>query len=324
MTSLIGNHTAHILIERMLASRQVPNTLLFAGPEAVGKGLFALKLAAGLMGPGHAKKMEHGSHPDVHVYHPEGKSGLHPISAMRQLIEEMQLPPFEAPCKIFILHDAERMLPSASNALLKTFEEPSLDSYIILLSSECEAMLPTIVSRCRKISFFPVAEEQIAEYVEQKWGKAPEEARRIAFLSHGSIGKAHALVEQENTVQKSELILELLSNRKNVPLLLSGLSKLEEFLEPKDAQDGEMDADRMKQIDAVFEELLYWYRDLYLLSKNGDRKHLFYREHLSRLENFQNEAVSLEKVFELIAEARLAVQRNIKLRVALEHFFLQL
>jgi len=270
------------------------------------------------MGPSHSNKSAHGSHLDVHIYYPEGKSGLHPISAMRQLIEEMQLPPFEAPCKIFILHDAERMLPSASNALLKTFEEPTLDSYIILLSSECEAMLPTIVSRCRKISFFSVAEDEIAKYIEQKYSKSPDEARRIAFLSHGSIGKAHALIEQEETSHKSELIMELLSNSKNIPALLSSLAKLEECL-PQDE-----DSDGIKQIDAVFEELLYWYRDLYLVSNNCDRKYLFYREHLSTLETAQREVIPLEKAFMLIAEARLAVQRNIKPRIALEHFFLQL
>jgi DNA polymerase III subunit delta' len=321
---LIGNHTAGTLIERMLQQQCVPNTLLFAGPEGVGKGLFALNLVVGLMGQDHAKKIERGSHPDLHMYHPEGKSGLHPISVIRQLIEEMHLPPFEAPCKAFIIHDAERMLPSASNALLKTFEEPSSDSYIILLSSEPEALLPTIVSRCRKLSFFSIEEDLMAQYIEQKWNKVPEEARRIAFLSQGSAGKACALVKNGSDPKK-ELLLKLLSDHKNYPVLLSTLAKLEELLDPpQDAPEGEIQADWMKQVDAVFEEIFYWYRDLHLLSKNCDPKHLFYREYLSELEKHRENIPSLETVFDLIAESRLAVQRNIKLRTSLEHLFLSL
>jgi DNA polymerase III delta prime subunit len=71
------------------------------------------------------------------------------------MIAEVSLPPFESPIKIFIFHDAEKMLPSSANALLKTLEEPPSDTYILLLTTNPGAIIPTIISRCRLIPFAP-------------------------------------------------------------------------------------------------------------------------------------------------------------------------
>ncbi|MBF5058662.1 hypothetical protein [Candidatus Neptunochlamydia vexilliferae] len=78
-----------------------------------------------------------------------GKKG--PIEAIRTLIEEANLPPFESERKVFIIHEADRMLPSSSNALLKTLEEPPSFVTIILISAHPEALLPTITSRCFQV-----------------------------------------------------------------------------------------------------------------------------------------------------------------------------
>ena len=61
--------------------------------------------------------------------------------------------PFEAKAKVFIIKDADRMLPPSANALLKTLEEPTYDSYIIMTTSNLDEILPTIASRCFKINF---------------------------------------------------------------------------------------------------------------------------------------------------------------------------
>src|SRR5579871_2402997 len=163
---LIGNELAKTALQYMAEQKSVPNTLLFYGPDGVGKSLFAIALAELLMGKEHAHKLAAHTHPDLHIYLPEGKSAIHTMENMRKLIDEVALPPFEAPVKVFILHDAHQMLPYSSNALLKTFEEPSLHSYFILLTSALDAMLPTIVSRCRKVPFFPIPQTQIASLIQ--------------------------------------------------------------------------------------------------------------------------------------------------------------
>ncbi len=137
------------LVERLVQARAARGTLLFSGPAGSGKNSSALALVKTVFNESNLD-----NHPDLHQIHPESKSGLHSLAAIRQLISEVGFPPFKAPCKVFIIHHAERMLPSGSNALLKTLEEPHPDTLIILISEESDQLLPTILSRCRTIPFF--------------------------------------------------------------------------------------------------------------------------------------------------------------------------
>jgi len=124
-----------------------PQVVLLHGPRGAGKVAFALETAKKLLS---CDKKEH---PDLHHLFPDPESDSHPIAAIRQLIAETVLPPFSAPCKVFIIHDAEKMLPASSNALLKTLEEPPADTRFILTTTNPAALFPTVLSRCAKIAF---------------------------------------------------------------------------------------------------------------------------------------------------------------------------
>lgn len=123
-----------------------PQTLLFIGPKEVIEveaDAFARKLLDT------TKK----NPPDLRTLYPEGKAYHHPMHAIKQFIEEAGLPPFEAKRKVFMIYEAERMLPSSSNALLKTLEEPLEAVTIILSTSHPEILLPTVFSRCFRVDF---------------------------------------------------------------------------------------------------------------------------------------------------------------------------
>lgn len=317
--NLLGNAVAQRMIARMLEQQRVPNTLLFAGPEGVGKSLAALNLIAELFGCPHAVKIEKGIHPDVHIYKPEGKSGLHAISTLRQLIEEMQLPPFEASRKAFIIHDAERMLPSASNALLKTFEEPQQDSTVILLSSDPESLLPTILSRCQKIPFFPVAEEEIFRIALEDWRLSEAQARRIATAAQGSVGKAKRLIQHEENPARQALLL-LLSRPVPYPEIAQRLVEIENLLAPPEEE--EHPGEWQKSLDAVFQDVFYWFRDRHQMQLNAGQS--FHAQALESLQQCTLPLPSLETVASVLSECRLAAQRNMKLRTVFEYLLFKL
>jgi hypothetical protein len=136
-------------LERALLEGKLSNTLLFSGPSAEGKKT-ALWLAAQLLG-----KESVETHPDFHPIVPEGKSELHSIESIRHAIDISHSAPYSAIAKVFLIESAERMQPAAANALLKTLEEPVLDSYWILLSERPRELLPTILSRCMKFTAQP-------------------------------------------------------------------------------------------------------------------------------------------------------------------------
>jgi DNA polymerase III delta prime subunit len=242
-------------LEILVKKGALPPVLLFFGPSRKEQMDAALFLAERLMGPSHASKLQKGIHPDLHLYTPEGKSGTHPIDALRQLIAETSLPPFEAPCKIFIIDDAENMQLPSSNALLKTLEEPLFDTYIILLTAEAESLLPTITSRCRKIPFH-----------------------------------AASALEPPNE------------------LLAALLNALEESLgDPHDETSSEL---WVKKVDLLFQQIVEFYRSQVAaaVASHDNAKRGTYAE-------------TLEKVISRAEESRKAVQSNVRLRTALEHFF---
>lgn len=131
-----------------IGAEKLPEPLLLIG----GGRADAVEFAKRILGAEHHAKLDLGHHPDIHFYEPEGKSHLHPIANIQALIREAALPPFEAARQIFAILDAERMLPAAANALLKTLEEPKADAFFLLLSDHPDSLLPTILSRLHPIT----------------------------------------------------------------------------------------------------------------------------------------------------------------------------
>jgi DNA polymerase-3 subunit delta' len=328
-SKLIGNELAKAALMRMVDQKSVPNTLLFYGPEGVGKSLFAIELAKLLMGEESSVKINSQNHPDLHVFHPEGKSATHPMENIRKLIDEVALPPYEAKVKVFIIHDAHQMSSYSSNALLKTLEEPSLHSYFILLTNALDSMLSTIISRSRKIPFFAIPQPQIEKFVLEKWQKTPEEARRIAFLSHGSLSKAELLTHNSQIPWRNSL-LEILSLRlpDEYPQFLKLAAEIEERCALEGAEEDVNNSEApslLSHADAIFEEMAAWYRDLQLLKEGIAPEYLYHLDNIERLKHAATHPIpSLEKVIDTISKCRLGLQRSVKLRVVLEHFFLNL
>jgi DNA polymerase-3 subunit delta' len=266
--------TLHPDLQQMLQTASIPSTLLLVGASEKE----ALEFAVRLMGDSHRHKIENLTHPDLHLYRPEGKSLIHPMESMQNLIREVYLPPFEAAVKVFILTHAERMLPTSSNALLKTLEEPPQGVYFLLLTSAPQQILITILSRSRKVTF----------------GLSQEKSPSIPLLID--------ILTNDNIIDRSQQIIDL-----------------EESLAPEDEDEGIS----YQQTDAILEQILFWYRDLHLLSAGGAPQHLFHSEYLDALSKRATRPfLSLEKVIPLIEECRFALQQHIKLRNVLEFFFL--
>jgi DNA polymerase III delta prime subunit len=132
-----------------LKSEKIPNPLLLVGATQE----HAIALCKQLLGDAHIPKINSGNHPDLHLIEPEKKSHLHPVASIRQIIAEMGMPPFQAPQKIFLILEAEKMLSTTANTLLKTLEEPAADTWFILVTKHPDRLLPTVMSRLSPVQF---------------------------------------------------------------------------------------------------------------------------------------------------------------------------
>jgi len=334
--TILGNDHIKKYLQLAYKKNSLANSLLFIGADGIGKKLFAKELAYYLMFPNAndealKKRVAENKHPDLHIYSPEGKSGMHSIANIRELISQVFLSPFEAEAKVFIIYDAERMLPSSANALLKTLEEPNLDSYIILLTTKESSLLPTIVSRCINLQFHPLSEKLVAKYLSDKLDKTPTESQHIASISCGSIGMAEDICAHPDYQNKKKLLLSILAESFSWSYveLAEALEALDKLF-VKEAQKEEVSEESTsvkwkKEVEFLLAQIAMWYRDLHLLKQEGDRQHLFFGDNLSMLQAQDISALPpLEKIFEWIDEAKLGIDRNMKLITCLEVLFFKL
>lgn len=291
-----------------------PSTVLFEGPKGVGKAAFAKAFAHSLLSDANPHKLESGNHPDLRELYPEGKALMHPMQAMKTMIDETGLLPFESKCKVFIIYEADRMLPSSSNALLKTLEEPPSYAHFILVSSHPERLLPTIVSRSLQITFFPLKAGEISAYLEGTFKKPPADAKQIAWLSHGNLRKAEKLAKEKDD-QLLSVVAEMgtAALHQSYPHLFRSIAKLESLIEKS-----QTDA-----IEEVLAAVYYWYRDLHLLKVGGDCSLLFFQAHEEELKkNLNCPLPELPELQQKMKRIREALVCHITLRHCLTHLLI--
>ncbi len=150
------NSTVYNTVNELIKRNKLPHAILIdSGSEAVRLDL-AMHIASAFICESSmpcgacaaCKKVKSGSHPDVTVYSPEltGKKNF-PVDLVREIRTDAFILPNEAKHKVYILKDADKMLPPAQNAFLKILEEPPSHARFILLCKSRAAMLETVMSR---------------------------------------------------------------------------------------------------------------------------------------------------------------------------------
>jgi DNA polymerase-3 subunit delta' len=178
----------------------LPPSLIFAGPDGVGKRLAATALAQLLncLSPAGAdscgvcascKRIARGVHADVLLIEPE-ESGAIKIEAIRDAIDRTAYRPFEGRRRVVIIDEADAVGEPAQNALLKTLEEPPPASVFVLVTSRPDVLLPTVRSRCQRLRFGRLAPGEVAGVLIERHGYSEPDAYAAAALSDGSIGRA--------------------------------------------------------------------------------------------------------------------------------------
>jgi len=220
-------------LSHFILSQKLPHSYLFYGTEGIGKFLTAKTFAKilnceneDIKQKGHdnclsCKKIDDNNHPDVFIVEPKGQSIK--IDDIRELIRKLNLKSFESPNKIVIINNAEKMTEESANTLLKTLEEPPNNTYIILITSQIEIILPTIRSRCIKIPFQPLSSKTVQNILETQ-GIETEQAYSLSLISEGSLMKAQEFLDKENYDMLKETLntmLTLISERViKIPKLL--------------------------------------------------------------------------------------------------------
>lgn len=350
--NIIGQQRVISILKRALTGKRLPHALLFHGPEGVGKEAVALELAKALFcqkdeiycnGCSDCKRVAQLSHPDLIVIFPSPKqprleelqviresivknpyyrtqTWANPsilIELIRNLKKTVSMTSYENKGRVVMMLDAHRMTIEAANSLLKILEEPLGKLTIILVSSQPNLLLPTIVSRCQRIRFDPLKWQDIERTLVERENVNPPQAKLFARMSFGSYRRALELLD-ENIDEKQNLMIDIL--RKVLLQDLDILHTVEHLVKQEDK----------KTIKDLIMLMLVWFRDamvLQLLPQPQDyNQKIINSDRLETLQKFVTglEAIDYEQVIPKIEHAIDLIDRNVYLNLVLLQLLFEL
>lgn len=260
---LMAQSTARDTLERALVSGRVHHALLFDGPDGVGKEFAAFGLAQALVcerrtadGPracGECSactraepKGEHRrpAHPDIIIIE---RGAYEPATIGRRTQETQDIsidqirtlvlapaafPPHEGKARVYVVRRADELSTAAANALLKTLEEPTRNSYFVLVTSRPDSLLSTIRSRTQRVRFGYLPDDVVATIGERN-GMEKEHARSLALLAGGSASALLAL-NDPSAAQARDAFVERAMNAVDAPHIGPGMDLAAEAKQTKD------------------------------------------------------------------------------------------
>ncbi|MGI6144138.1 MAG: ATP-binding protein, partial [bacterium] len=188
---------------------------------------------------------------------------------IRALRQEAYYRPLEGRRKVYIITEAHKMTEQAANSFLRLLEEPPLYALFLLLTSQQAGLLPTIISRCQVVPFYPLSPALIRDKLQRELGLTRERAGVLAVLAGGSWEKARELASSDEAGSLRRQVLDLVS------LLWDG-DQAARWLE-----GGELE--KAQELPQVLEQLRLWFRDLLVLKLTGERELLFNQDQVALL-----------------------------------------
>ena len=225
--NIIGNEKNKELLSQIISMNNIAHSYMFIGRESIGKMLFAKEFAKAILCINDSKpcgkcksciEFESSNNPDFEIIEPVGNSIK--IEQIRELIKKVYEKPIVSNKKVYIINDSNLMTKEAQNSLLKTLEEPPEYVTIILIASNENLFLPTIKSRCTKIMFKKLTDNELKTILKRKYNKLNIQ-ELVLKIADGSVNKAECLDGKEELYNKVNRIYSSLENVNIIKLINS-------------------------------------------------------------------------------------------------------
>ncbi len=335
LARVVGHGRLTTLLSQAISRGTLPPTLLFAGPNGIGKFRVARAVAAtlnclssvtetsGLMVDAcgtcrSCDRIARSVHVDVLTLEPDERA-LITIDGVREILARTAFRPFEGRRRVVLIREADALRVEAQNALLKSLEEPPPMTVFILTTAVPGVLLPTVRSRCMRLRFGRLTEAEVETALTRDHGRSARDARTAAALADGSVGQALALGSADLAVLRATAMLLLRqtaatsdasSRLQAAAVLVTGPSK-----------------ERAREdVALVLRLVASMLRDIELLNAGGDERVLANLGLADELQSLQRAFAGdrAREAFVAVDRAIMALDRNAGTKVVSEWLAMQI
>ena len=320
---IIGQEQIKEHLQNALSTGKVSHAYMINGEKSSGKEfiarIFAMTLQCEKQGTEpcnechSCKQALSGNQPDI-IYVSHEKPNTISVDDIRsQVNNDVAIKPYSSKYKIYIINEAEKMTPQAQNAILKTLEEPPAYAVILLLVSNVNTLLPTILSRCVMLNMKPVRDELIREYLMDQLQVPDYKADVCTAFARGNVGKAKLLAASEefDNIKSEALSLLKYIQDMEMPEIIAAIKKINEY---------------KLEINDYLDIMAIWYRDVLLFKATNDINHLVFKEEIQALRKVAERSSyeGIERVNHALDKAKKRLDANVNFDLTMELLLLEI
>ena len=314
---IIGQEQIKEHLRNAVATGQVSHAYIINGERSSGKEFIARVFAMALQcerdgvepcGECHScRQALSNNQPDI-IYVGHEKPNTIGVEDIRtQINGDIVVKPYSSPRKIYIMNEGEKMTAQAQNALLKTLEEPPAYAVILILTTQVEALLPTILSRCVVLNMKPVPDALVKKYLMEELGVPDYKANICVAFARGNVGKAKLLASSEEfeKVKDEAITLVKYINDMEISEIVKAIKKINEY---------EFDVNDYLDIRSA------WYRDVLLFKATRDVNSLIFKEEIQQIMRVSDRSTyeGIENIVKALEQAKRRLEANVNFDLTME------
>lgn len=316
-SKIIGHEKIIEYFKNAITMDKVSHAYILNGADKSGKMMLAEAFAATLQcekggtspcGECRSCKQAAGrNQPDIIYVTHEKPNTLGVEDIRKQLNDDIVLKPYSSRYKIYIVDEAEKMNVQAQNALLKTIEEPPAYAIILLLTTNADTFLPTILSRCVRLDLKAVADEKIRKFLMEEKQVPDYQADICVAFAQGNVGKAIQLAGSEKFNEMKNSALQLIKRLKEIDLyeMTQAVKQITEY---------------KLEINDYFDLMMIWYRDVLLYKATADANRLIFQDEIYNIkkEASKSSYEGIEKILAALEKAKQRLRANVNFELVME------
>lgn len=315
---IVGQEQLKEHLENAIRLNKVSHAYIINGERNAGKEFIAKTFAMALQCEDRqdvepcqechsCKQALSGNHPDIIFINHEKPGTISVEDIRKQINGDVAIKPYSGPRKIYIMNEGEKMTVQAQNALLKTLEEPPEYAVILILTTNMDSLLPTILSRCVVLNMKPVRDAQIKKFLMDTMEIPDYKADICVAFARGNVGKARLLAKSEEFDKVKEEAVTLLKyiNEMELNEIVAAIKKINEY---------------KFDVNDYMDILSIWYRDVLLFKATHDANNLIFREEIQYIRKVADRSTyeGIEKIIDALEKSKQRLSANVNFDLTME------